>query len=284
MTLYVVAIGMNYTGTGYALKGCINDAKSTCEMLKKKYGATSDNIYLMTDDLSGDMFPSPANVKAVMHRILGKAKSSDMVYFHISGHGFNIKGGNSSTMTTAGGRISAGLSQCVMLRSKSKEDKNIDVSNTMCDNEFNNILALVPPKMRMFCVIDTCNSGSVFELAHNVRMMKQDTCPGFCPIPSKSEINYYLTHNNERQCYRGDIVILSSVKTKQVAWDTTDKKGNSGGAFTNLYLELMLANESKSMTPLDLLYKLDIEINKKYSQDPCLSFCNIELINRPFFI
>lgn len=280
MTLWVIAIGLNYTGTVYSLKGCINDARNTCEMLKRRYGARKENVYLMTDDMTGSMFPSAENVKILLKDIIKRTKSTDVLYLHISGHGFNIKGGNGVAMTAAGGKISAGLNQCVLLRHK-KDDKDITEHNTMCDDQFNKILELVPPRMKMFAVIDTCNSGNVFELTHNIRVLGKENCPDFCPIPKDSELSYYLTHNDNRGCYRGDIVIISSVKTKQVAWDTTDKKGKPGGAFTNLFLEL-IEKSNKNVTPLELLYKLDQEINKKYKQDPCLSCCNIDLINQPF--
>ena len=281
MVLWVLAIGLNYEGSPYKLKGCINDARNTCNMLKRKFKAKDEHISLMTDDMSGKNFPSVENVTRRLNDILSKAKSSDSLYFHISGHGFNIKGRNGTAMTSAGGNIQPGLSQCVLMRNKVIDGKDINDNNTICGDQFNQLLELVPPKMRMFGVIDTCNSGRVFELTHNIRMMNQKTCPGFCELPKDSEVNYYLTHNDDRSCYLGNIVLLSSVKTKEIAWDTTDKRGKPGGAFTNLLLEV-LEKGSNKLTPLDLLYKLDLEINKKYKQDPCLSCCNIDLINKPF--
>lgn len=279
MAIWALLVGLNYQGTPYALKGCINDAMNTREMLMKKFKVPASNITVMTDESkNGSNYPEPDNVKREFKRIIAKAQPKDTLYFHFSGHGFNIKGGN--VMTTSGGKIKPGLTECILVRDKQNDGKDIDRRNTICDSQFNDLFAMVPANMKVFALIDACNSGTVFELTHNVRMMSTRTCKDFCVIPKDSEINYYLTHNDHRPCYRANIVILSSVKTKQVAWDTTDKNGKPAGALTGLYIDLV--SRSTDLSPLDLLYKLDLALQPKYKQDPCLSFCNINLINQPF--
>lgn len=275
--LVLLAIGINFSGTPYALKGCVNDARNVANFIR------ADQSVLMTDDLprSSPLYPTRENIFREFKRLVNAVSPSDFFYFHFSGHGFFISRNNTGALTNQGGTISAGLKECILVQGT--EPKNITASNTICHAEFNDLFSLVPPGLRVFGMIDACDSGTVFDLAYNVRLLQHDKCPDFCPLPGKNgnAMEFYLGRNDQRQCYRGKIVLLVSVKTNGVAWDTVDDKRRPCGAFTNVFLK-MLAKYGHTLTYLEMLYLSHNRVGNAFAQDPQLSCCDLEMLNRHF--
>ena len=282
MTIRALLVGANYAGTPYSLKGCINDARVSRDMLKKKFGVVDQDIILMHDELPLDdsNYPTPSRILGRMREMIKKSKAGDSIYLHYSGHGFTVASGNQSAMTAMGGKIDAGLHECVLARDDKKTDgKNITKDNCICGDEFNQLLEMVPADMTLFGVIDTCNSGTVFDLTHNVRVKTEQECTeSNCVKPDNSKLAYYLTHNEERPCYRGDIILLSSTKMAGTAWDTVIN-GKSMGALSGLWTD-QINKDKKPQSYLDMLFIMHNKLKDKYNQDPQLSFCKLDLICR----
>ena len=49
MTIRALLVGINYEGTPYELKGCINDTIATRDMLRNKFKVRDENIVMMND-------------------------------------------------------------------------------------------------------------------------------------------------------------------------------------------------------------------------------------------
>jgi hypothetical protein len=278
MTIRALLVGINYNGSVYELKGCIQDTRSTRDMLKNKFGVSDSSIVMMNDDLaqSSPEYPTPSNIMNNMRDVIKKSKPGDSIYFHYSGHGFTV---DSGSMTAMGGKIDAGLHECVLARDKLKSNKNITAENTICGDAFNQLLELVPPDITLFGVIDTCNSGTVFDLSHNIRVKTEQACTeSTCLKPDNSKLVYYLTHNKNRPCYRGNIILLSSTKMAGTAWDTT-MNGKAMGALTGLWTA-QINNDTAPKPYLDMLFIMHNKLKAKYQQDPQLSFCKLDLIGR----
>ena len=261
-------VGMNYTGTPYALKGCINDVTNTARVLRERYDFHPDNINILVDT-DPDRYPSPEKIFKAFNAALAQTDGDSVFYFHFSGHGFSLQSNNAGTLTAGGGKIAPGLTDCILVRGNGV-DKDIAHKNTICGNEFNKLLEKVPRNMLFFGVIDACDSGQVFELSHNVRC-----------LAGGNTKEYTLNHTADVQCYLGNIILLSSVKSKKVAWDSTDRKGLPSGAFT-AHLIVLLESEAK-ISYLDMLRKLQMDLDKgKNPQDPSLAFCKLDLIGKRF--
>jgi hypothetical protein len=287
MTIRALLVGVNYKGTPYELRGCINDATGTRDMLHSRFKVQTSNMVVMTDDRgSGDaLYPAPANIIGQMKALIAKSSSGDTIYFHYSGHGFTVASGNHAVVTASGGKIEAGLTECVLARHGGKtgdrKDKDITAGNTICGDAFNRVLELVPPGVFLFGVIDTCNSGTVFDLTYNIRVKTEQECTlTKCEKPENSKLVYHLTHNEDRPCYRGNIILFSSVKTKTTAWDTTIN-GRNMGALSGILVEKL--KEPQTPSYLDLLFLMHNQLKVKYDQDPQLSYCKLDLIGRALF-
>ena len=263
-------IGMNYKQTPYELKGCINDVTNTARVLRERYDFHPDNIHMLLDT-DPKRYPTPENIFREFEAALAQTDGDSVFYFHFSGHGFSLHSNNSGVLTAGGGKIAPGLAECVLCRGNGL-DKDINHNNTICTDQFNKMLELVPQNMLFFGVIDACDSGQVFELSHNVRSINDTT----------TKIKQYtLSNTPNAQCYLGNVILLSSVKTRKVAWDSVDRRGRPSGAFTACLIELL--DKKTTLSYLDMLHALQIDLDiGKQRQDPSLAFCRLDLIGKRF--
>lgn len=90
-------IGINYSGTRYELKGCINDVARVRDMLYQVYGVTS--VVTMTDQLppSNALYPSRENILAQFLKLIETIQPGETGYIHFSGHGLVRFPGNDAT-------------------------------------------------------------------------------------------------------------------------------------------------------------------------------------------
>jgi hypothetical protein len=73
-------------GSDNALNGCINDAKCMQYLLKTKFGFREEDITMLLDDSpSSSMWPTGANMRAHMQRLVAGAQPGDSLVFHFSG-------------------------------------------------------------------------------------------------------------------------------------------------------------------------------------------------------
>jgi hypothetical protein len=83
-------IGINYTGTQAALRGCINDVQNVKEYLCRVRGWPSDpgSIVVLSDDQQNPTFqPTRQNIIEAMKWLSSCNNFGDSLFFHFSGHG-----------------------------------------------------------------------------------------------------------------------------------------------------------------------------------------------------
>lgn len=83
-------IGINYTGTSSALRGCINDVQNMKDYLSKARGWPTDpgSMVILTDDQPNPLFrPTKRNILDAMGWLMACNNPGDSLFFHFSGHG-----------------------------------------------------------------------------------------------------------------------------------------------------------------------------------------------------
>jgi hypothetical protein len=226
-----LAIGINYIGSEYELFGCINDANNIINMLKNNFNYTQ-NI-LITDNTN--IKPTKQNIIDQFTNLLKYSKSGDNLFFVFSGHGSQIIDSN--------GDENDGLDEVIV----SKDLKYIS------DDQFRNIIHdNLKQNVRLFCIFDSCHSGTCFDLRYNENG----------------------TINNSIIDTISQVFFISGCKDEQTSEDAY-LNGKNTGALTFGFLEIIKKyNYLKS----DITYKQfmddlrQILIDNNFSQTPQLSY------------
>lgn len=78
-------IGINYVGTGVALKGCINDVAKIKNFLVTRWKFPEADIKVITDETA--VKPTRAAIIEALQWLVQGAVAGDSLFFHYSGHG-----------------------------------------------------------------------------------------------------------------------------------------------------------------------------------------------------
>ena len=81
-------VGINYIGTPYELRGCINDIENIKTKLISSYGYNDANIVTLTDNTT--LKPTKAVILEQFKNVLVKSVAGDQIFFSFSGHGSNV--------------------------------------------------------------------------------------------------------------------------------------------------------------------------------------------------
>jgi len=139
-----ILIGLNYPGSNFTLRGCINDVKNGEKFLKEKGYDTK----LFTDFEISSQF----DVLEALNEL--KKSDSKTVFFHYSGHGIQIK-------DTDGDEIDG---KDEVLFSKN--------GHLITDDQINSLLALFPEDKTVFLIFDCCHSGTIVDLPYIADLTK----------------------------------------------------------------------------------------------------------------
>jgi hypothetical protein len=226
-----LAVGINYIGTEYELYGCINDATNVTNILQTNFNYTQ-NI-LITDNTP--ITPTKQNIISQFTNLLQSAKSGDKLFFIFSGHGSQIVDTN--------GDENDGLDEIIV----SKDLKYIS------DDDFRNIINNnLKPNVKLFCIFDSCHSGTCFDLKYN----------------ENGQINYSAIDNTSQ------VIFISGCKDEQTSEDAY-LNGKNTGALTYGFLEIL---KKYNYLQLDVTYKQFMDDLRKllsdnnFSQIPQLSY------------
>lgn len=220
------------------LKGCVTDVALQEELLIHRFGFHPNDIIKLTSDESPNKQPTRNNIlTAFEEHLIKQAKPGDVVVFHFSGHGSQLRDPNP-------------IQGC---------------SDRAFNNEFNSTLVvadegqkgLAPDIMgrtlfllrsalnteNVTFVLDSCHSGGGTRGNFRVRSV-----PGDGLNPSPEEIAYQkrwmerlqLTDAElaRRRCTGGKGVVLASAQREQEAADA-EFNGFSAGAFTYLMTQYL---------------------------------------------
>lgn len=227
-------IGINYKGTSYELKGCINDVNNMKEFLLTQ-GYNEENIEILSDDTS--FKPTRINI---LNKILDLVLSDcNNLFFHYSGHGTYIADTDGSELD--------GRDECIVPLDYMR-------SGVIIDDEIRGLLQALDKKKKMFMILDCCNSGTGTDLCFNMY---------------ERGGRYEMMRCKKHSKTRGQVVMLSGCKDDQFSNDCFID-GTYQGALTNTFLKVIKSD--KYISYIQLMKNIhSILRSEKLDQIPCLS-------------
>jgi metacaspase-1 len=78
-------------GSQAELRGCVNDVKSMYSLLQQCYGFQPANMKCLVDNDPSSIQPTGANIKKHLAQFVAASKPGDVLVFHFSGHGTQVR-------------------------------------------------------------------------------------------------------------------------------------------------------------------------------------------------
>jgi len=178
-------IGMNYPGTTYQLSGCVNDINTIEKLLIDKFNFK--NIVKLHD--SSSILPTKINIILQLKLLLTQSNSGDVLFFHYSGHGSQIKDIN--------GDETDGMDEVIIPVDYFSNNSIIvddDIKGIIQEN--------LKEGVKLIVLMDCCNSGTIFDLKYNY------------------DSNWNQVVNNKSLDTKGDIILISGCSDSQKSYDT----------------------------------------------------------------
>lgn len=260
-TKRAISFGINYYGTSYELRGCINDCNAIRKILTERCGFDPKNIELVTDSPQNKIKPTRDIILQKLKEYVNKTKKGDTLFVHYSGHGSYIR-------DVEGDEIDQ------------KDEVICPCDNSIIkDDELYEILVKNFPKgARLICVFDCCHSGSALDLP--LRYTHSNT------FVNENKIRY-----DDKDKF---IIMISGCLDDQTSADAyiNGYKGALTWAFTNT-LE-SLKSVKPSSVPIgsvgDWSWKEFINLiryklrNKRFEQIPQINTLNEKLLDEKVLI
>lgn len=217
-------IGINYTGTDSQLNGCINDAHTA----RDYFSNLGFNCDVLTDNTATK--PTKSNILSKLSTLFTSLHSGDTVVIYYSGHG--------STVTDLSGdeirepnRVYGDDSVIVPL--------DWETQDFIIDDTIRTYLVQAPTGSNVFCVFDSCNSGSVCDLRHNLFDTSYKSNPG--DKSSDWIIRNKVVSNTNYAETNANVVSLSGSKDDQLSAEI-HVNGVATGALTYAIFKYLREN------------------------------------------
>lgn len=146
-------IGINYTGSRHALRGCHKDVENVAEFLSYRgYSSASRDQVILRDDFDwrGPYFPTGHNILAAMDWLVSEPNTC--CFLHYSGHGGQVP-------DPTGDRASGMDSTIVPV----DFERNGQISSDVLHRH---LVSKLWPNSTLFVIFDCCHSGSAIELPY----------------------------------------------------------------------------------------------------------------------
>lgn len=240
-------IGINYEGTNYELLGCIDDSRNLQDFLIAQHYFKSDEIIMMNDNQSDELYPTKANIihqLADVKTFADAHKAADekvLLFFSYSGHGTQIRDLN--------GDESDGKAECLC-------PVDCDSNGYLVDDDLKIMTDQLAANVTSVVLIDACHSGTVLNLHYDYRCDMFNGCA--------------LEKQTDTECV---IVMISGCRDNQTSADAYEpdqvtKKMEYQGAMTASFL----ANYNATLGLRSLIDNMRHWLKKnKFSQVPQLS-------------
>ncbi|CAD6576300.1 MAG: Ca(2+)-dependent cysteine protease [Cyphobasidiales sp. Tagirdzhanova-0007] len=147
-------IGVNYTGTSNALRGCHNDARNVARFLQERYNFQQDDMVILMDSpqTGPRQQPTRQNILEAMAWLVSDAQPNDSLFFHYSGHGGQVVDLN--------GDEDDGYDETIY-------PIDFKQSGQIIDDDMHAIMIRpLPPGCRLTAIFDSCHSGSALDLPY----------------------------------------------------------------------------------------------------------------------
>jgi hypothetical protein len=254
MVKKALLVGINYTSIpSVKLSGCINDVKN----VKNVLDGLVYQVKLITDETS--ILPTRKNILDELNAMIQGSTVGDVLYFHYSGHGSSIR-------DTDGDEKYGFDSVLVPL--------DYRTSGIIVDDFLRiNVLSKVQTGVKLYGVIDSCNSGTAFDLKYTYNDYSNNVST------SSQRLNYYINTvryrqtldvNNKYTDTNGNIVMISGCRDNQFSADAFINN-QPQGALTWAFLDSMKVYQNKAPL-MDLLRRVRVNLFQRgYTQIPQLS-------------
>ena len=240
-------VGINYTGTTSALRGCINDVSDVKKMLLSQ-GYEEQNIRVMTDDTKEQ--PTKHRIMIGLLWLLDNKENKEVdLFFHYSGHG-------SWTVDRSGDEVDGRDEALCPLDYQRNGLIHDDVLKKFIQDR-------ITPKAKLYCLIDACHSGSIFDLRFNVTVDEIKKEGDAINASFKVEAHTY-------DDIKGNICVLSGCEDSETSADAYIG-GRFQGALTHSFLQALQMNSYK--VTYEKLMKDIYQVIKtgNYNQNPTMS-------------
>lgn len=229
MVKYALLIGINYTGTGDQLYGCINDVNNVRTFLNSQLGYT--NFVMLTDNTP--VKPTKSNIMNAINSLARILKSGDEAWFHYSGHSILLRDTNRDE--------ESGQDSCLA---------PLDYNRTgfISDDVIrSNLVQRVPKGAKLYVVLDACHSGTGCDLRYkyddssylinrNVRSLTY--------VPSEWALRQTSYEFKRYQRTAGEVYSISGCQDHQESGDAFIESDQMyGGVLTSTMLSLFKSND-----------------------------------------
>ncbi|THX06519.1 phosphatidylinositol 3 [Aureobasidium pullulans] len=206
-------IGINYTGSDNALKGCHEDVDNVAEFIKYRgYEDGPHDQLVLRDDLEDDYYPTGHNLLAAIDWLV--SEENTICFFHYSGHGGQIDDPQ--------GRHPSGLLDTIV-PVDFEENGQID-----SDTLHQHLVSRLHPSSSLFLILDCCHSGSTLQLPFiyrsddggNVQQVDAEGIGKHLMKDAKHLITGGFSFNKEaqtRDLYAGATSLFRSLKHRRQA-------------------------------------------------------------------
>ena len=136
-------VGINkYKNPGSNLRGCVPDALNMRKLLMSKFKFNADNIRLLLDARA-----TQANILSRLDWLIGTAKRGDIIVFHYSGHGSQVRDRN-------GDELNDHMDEIIC-------PHDMNWSNPLSDDILKKKFSKLPKGVNMYLIFDCCHSGTI---------------------------------------------------------------------------------------------------------------------------
>eukprot|EP00986_Skeletonema_menzelii_P006867 scaffold2612_cov132-Skeletonema_menzelii.AAC.3 len=234
-------IGINYTGTRAALRGCINDAKNMQTLLLRNgFPNDGSHMLMLTDERhrGSEYQPTASNIMKAMAWLMNDVQKGDVLFFHFSGHGGQVPDKT--------GHEADGWNETLIPLDHTRAGQISD------DVLWGSLVYNLPEGARLTALMDMCHSGTGLDLPYDYNVNTRRWTEDVNPAHSK-----------------GDAVLFSGCEDSQTSADVQGYSG-AGGAMTLAFTKAY--QQCPSATYHEFLSVVKRELRKKrHSQRPQLT-------------
>ncbi|ODQ64054.1 hypothetical protein NADFUDRAFT_67409 [Nadsonia fulvescens var. elongata DSM 6958] len=286
-------IGINYTGSANALRGCINDVQNISNFLKQCYGYSPDDMVILTDDQANPRSqPTKANILSAMQWLVANARPNDSLFFHFSGHGGQTKDYD--------GDEDDGYDETIY-------PVDFRTAGQIVDDQMHDIMVRsLPPGCRLTALFDSCHSGTVLDLqfAYSTKgVLKENSKLKGTGMGLMSAVSSYSSGDiggvlssltgvvkqtvgpgggvRQSKVSTSDVISISGCKDSQTSADAYEA-GTATGAMSYAFISVL--SNQREQSYLSLLQNMRNALYGKYSQKPQLSASHPIDVNSRFIM
>lgn len=272
-----VLMGLNYRGSAYQLKGCINDVIHMKAALMTHFGFSEAAITVMTDDTPA-LLPTRSNIENTLVALVQTAVPGDLLVVHFSGHGTYIRDTNGDELDRR--------DECLVPLDFAQAGMISD------DWLFDNVIQALPAGVSLRLFSDSCHSGTVMDLKHNYRSSCRPKTSrvrrGSPYVPSEwtDRFAYSTERKADLDPTRADVWLFSGAYDLQYAADAFINNIPQG-AFTYCLLQaFQTLQNSSTYTLRDLLKEVNarLQLEGYRGQRSQLSLGQANAIDQSFLL